>query len=133
MLVAAAQRGLAVVLTHVCLSLLQGALQELKIYNDPTLARVQCDDSFTVSTFPKPLVYLPPCSATCASVPLCCKTFPQRYIPLWSKDFVFLFFSILQVLCSVILYGVKPSLLYVSSVSKNIVSIFLCDPRPLQR
>ncbi|XP_042221357.1 collagen alpha-1(XV) chain-like [Homarus americanus] len=28
----------------------EGALQELKIYNDPSLAKVQCDDSFTVST-----------------------------------------------------------------------------------
>lgn len=50
MLAEASRRVLAVVLTQVWLSLLQGALQELKIYNDPSLARVQCDDSFTVST-----------------------------------------------------------------------------------
>lgn len=50
MLLEASQRALTVVLTHVWLSLLQGALQELKIYNDPSLARVQCDESFTVST-----------------------------------------------------------------------------------
>ncbi|MPC11480.1 hypothetical protein E2C01_004147 [Portunus trituberculatus] len=42
MLVEISRRVVAVVVTH-------GALQELKISNDPSLARVQCDESFTAS------------------------------------------------------------------------------------